>query len=217
MTAKQKKLYLEMKRDLITFIDSQEGSKAVIANVAIVKALRLMQIASGFAGTDDGDIIEIPDNPKIKAVKELLETLVDEHKIILWCAFRNNYEQLGRLCTSMGIDHVFLTGDQSLKEKQEAMERFNTLPECRIIIANRRAGGIGINLVAADYSIVVSRNFALSDELQSEARNYRGGSQIHERITKIDLVMKDTIEEDVQQALANKKDLADSILEVIRR
>ena len=216
MTSKQAKLYKEMKRDLITFLETSEGNKAIVANAAVVKALRLMQITSGFASTDDGDVVEIPNDPKSKAVEEYLTELTPDHKVILWCAFRHNYTILSKICTKLGIKHVFLTGDQNLREKQDAMDTFNTDPECRVVIANRRAGGIGINLVAASYSIVVSRNFALADELQSEARNYRGGSQIHEKIVKIDLVMKDTIEEQVIESLNNKKEIAHRVLNFIK-
>lgn len=217
MTPKQAKLYKEMKRDLITFIDNNKGEdKAVIAQIAVVKAIRLMQIASGFVTTDDGETIEIANNPKSKAIIELLETLVEDNKVILWCAFKPNYAQLAAICDKLCIKYTMLTGEQNLKQKEEAMNTFRKDPKCRVIIANRRAGGIGINLVEAKYSIVVSRNFSLADELQSEARNFRGGSQIHDKVVKIDLVMRDTVERDVINSLNNKQDIANRILNMIR-
>ena len=113
----------------------------------------------------------------------------------------------------MGIEYTMLTGEQNLEGKREAMDRFNNDENIRVIIANRRAGGIGINLIAADYSIVYSRNFSLEEELQSEARNYRGGSQIHKRIVKIDLCANDTIDERVVEALSKKQNISDTIID----
>jgi SNF2 family DNA or RNA helicase len=212
MSPKQRTHYKEMQRDFLTYVNSE----AVVAELAVTKALRLQQIVTGFVQTEKGQVLEIPDNPRLNAVKELLQSLHENHKVILWCSFRHNYKQLSKVCEELGIEHVFLTGEQSLEEKRDAMAMFNNDRSCRVVIANRRAGGIGVNLVAADYSIVYSRNFNLSDELQSEARNHRGGSQIHERIVKIDLCAKDTIDEAVTIALQNKQDISNRIIDLVK-
>jgi len=144
-----------------------------------------------------------------------LEKLVPDHKVILWCSFIHNYKQLARLCKELDIEYGMITGGQSIDEKNEDIKRFRADPNCRVIIANRRAGGIGINLVEASYSIVFSRNFNLGDELQSEARNHRGGSEVHEKIVKIDLVGENTIDEHVLQALQCKQDLSKTIIDYL--
>ena len=209
----QKKYYDEMFRDFVTFVQESNKSGVVVAQLAVTKALRLQQIVTGFVKPDDADVIEIKDNPRLNAVKELLQSLHKNHKVILWCSFRHNYKQLAKLCDEMGIEYTMLTGEQNLEGKREAMDRFNNDENIRVIIANRRAGGIGINLIAADYSIVYSRNFSLEEELQSEARNYRGGSQIHKRIVKIDLCANDTIDERVVEALGKKQNISDTIID----
>jgi SNF2 family DNA or RNA helicase len=84
------------------------------------------------------------------------------------------------------------------------------------MIAQRTAGGIGVNLVGASYSIIFSRDFSLNAELQSEARNHRGGSQIHDKIIKIDLITENSIEKEVVKALNNKEEIASKIIDVIR-
>jgi SWI/SNF-related matrix-associated actin-dependent regulator 1 of chromatin subfamily A len=188
----------------------------VVAQLAITKALRLQQIVTGFVQTDEGDVIEIKDNPRLKAVKELLQSLHEKHKVILWCSFRHNYKQLAKLCEELGIEYVSLTGEQNLEKKRDAMERFENDEKVRVVIANRRAGGIGVNLVAADYSIVYSRNFSLEEELQSEARNYRGGSQQHDRIVKIDLCAIGTIDEQVVDALHNKQSVSERVINIAK-
>lgn len=216
LSPKQRKYYNEMRRDFLTFVSEKAKEGVVVAQLAVTKALRLQQIVTGFVQTEDGNVIEIEDNPRLNAVKELLQSLHVEHKVILWCSFRHNYKQLGKLCTEMGIEHVFLTGEMNLTEKKDAMDKFNGDDATRVIIANRRAGGIGVNLVSASYSIVYSRNFSLGDELQSEARNHRGGSQIHERIVKIDLCAIDTIDEQVVTALHNKQEVSDRIIDLVK-
>ena len=81
------------------------------------------------------------------------------------------------------------------------------------MIANQGAGGIGINMTEASYSIFFSRNFSLEHDLQAEARNYRGGSEMHQKVTRIDLVSPGTIDELISEALANKQNMAEKILD----
>jgi SNF2 family DNA or RNA helicase len=213
MNAKQKKAYKEMERDLVTYIkDNKDKPQAVIAELAVTKALRLQQITTGFVTTEDEDLIDFGEVPRLKELKELLQTITHLHKCIVWCSFRHNYKQVSKVCDALELPHVFLTGEMSAAKKQEAMDEFNNDSKCKVMIANRRAGGIGVNLVSASYSIVYSRNFSLNEELQSEARNYRKGCEIHDKITKIDLVAKDSIDARVMEALAGKEKTSDQII-----
>lgn len=216
LSSKQKKYYDNLERDFLTWVEEGEKKGVVVAQLAITKALRLQQVVTGFVTDDEGQTIEIQDNPRLKAVEELVSSLHEQHKIILWCSFRHNYKQLGDLMTKMKIKHGFITGSMDLKEKRNAMEKFNNDDETRVIICNRRAGGIGINLVSASYSIVYSRNFSLEEELQSRDRNYRGGSEIHDRIFRINLCAEDTTDERITEALLAKKRVSDNILQYVK-
>jgi SNF2 family DNA or RNA helicase len=212
----QARMYKEMRDQFVTYVNSlqEDGTApAVVAQLAVTKALRLQQITSGFTKDENEKEHILPENPRLDITRSLLQEICPNHKVILWCSFKANYTMLGNLCEELGLKHVFITGDMNIKEKQEAMNEFRKCPDTRVIIANRRAGGIGINLVEASYSIVYSRNFSLGEEKQSEARNHRGGSQIHEKITKIDLVAKGTIDELVLGALENKQKISDQVID----
>jgi len=212
MSPDQAKAYKEVEKDFYSSLNSDGAT--VSANLAIVKALRLLQICTGFVGTDEGDEHVFETNPRLELCEEYLAELTPNHKVIVWCSFRQNYKMLEGLCKKLGVKYVMLTGDT--KDKGGAVDTFQNDPECRVIIANRGAGGVGVNLTAASYSIVYSRNFSLAEELQSEARNHRGGSQIHDQIVKIDLFATDTIEETVLESLTNKQEGATAVLDKIR-
>lgn len=215
LSAEQKRTYKEMKRDYITFVKKklEEKPRAAVAELAVTRALRLLTITTGFIKDEKDMEHEIKDNPRLAVTKELLEQLTIDHKVIVWCAFKLNVKMIARVCEELGVEYVTLTGEQNLGQKQESIDNFNT-GSARVIIANRSAGGTGINLTAASYSIVYSRNYSLNDEKQSEARNYRGGSEIHEKVTKINLVTPSTIDEKVLRALENKQKIADIILDL---
>lgn len=213
LSAEQTKLYKQMKDDFIAFIDNSQkaGRKdTVTAQLAVTKGLRLQQIVSGYAALDDGTVKRL-DCPRLNVLSELLEDITPENKVIVWCMFKENYKMVQELCTKLELGYAMITGD-NIKTREDDMDRFRKDPKCRVMIANQSAGGVGITLVEASYSIYYSKGFSLEHDLQSEARNHRGGSEMHEKITRIDLVAKDTIDELINDALAGKLNVADTIL-----
>lgn len=212
--SEQFKLYKQMLNDYVAFLQDAETkeSKAVVAELAITKALRLRQILSGFVKTDQGEEILLEDCPRADALEELLEDLTPNHKIIVWSVFKKDYERIRGICEKLELGYAQLHGD--IKDKDAELEKWRK-NSCRVMIANQGAGGIGIDLIESDVSIYYSKSFSLEHDLQSEARNYRGGSEIHEKITRIDLVVPGTLDEVVTEALLMKQDIVTKILEWI--
>lgn len=214
MSPQQKRMYKEMMNEYIAFIEELEKSdqpRTVTAQIAATKALRLQQIVSGYASIEQTGKFEIfEDVPRMEALEDLLEALHTEHKVIVWAVFKANYQMIKALCTKMGIEYAEIHGE--IKDKDAEMNRFRKDPKCRVMIANQAAGGVGINLIEASYCIYYSKNFSLEGDLQSEARNYRGGSEMHQKVTRIDLVARGTIDELVTEALKNKNNIAEQIL-----
>lgn len=215
LSKEQKRIYDSMKNNFIAFL----GDKACTAQLAITKALRLQQIVSGFITLEDESIVSLKDNPRINALKEVLEDLVVEgkHKVIIWACWRENYKQIRELLEKLEISYVEAHGEVSSRDRETAIEKFCGDGDTKVFLGNQGAAGIGINLVQASYAIYYSRNFSLEHDIQSEARNYRGGSEMHESVTRIDLVAQGTIDESILQSLANKQDVSDKVLRDIAR
>lgn len=215
LSPEQAKAYREMYNDYITFIESKSGEpRAVVAQMAVTKALRLQQIVSGFVNDDTGAAIRFKDVPRLNALKEALIDLVCEgkKKVIIWAVFHENYKMIAEVCDGLGIKYTQIHGGIKQSEREEQMNAFRTDPDIGVMIANQGAGGVGVNLVEAGYSLYYSKGFKLEDDLQSEARNYRGGSHIHESVTRIDLIASGTIDELVNEALYNKHQVSENIL-----
>lgn len=204
----QAKLYNSMFRSWVAYLHD----KAFVATIALTKALRLQQITSGFCVDEDGGVMVFDENPRIQVLEELLEQLTPDHKVIVWACFRPNYGAIETVCQKLGIRCAKLVGGMTDKERERDLEAFQKDPGVRVMIANQGAGGIGVNMVEASYAIYFSRNYSLEQDLQSEARNYRGGSEMHQKVTRIDLVCQDTIDEVVLEALWNKQDVAEAIM-----
>jgi SNF2 family DNA or RNA helicase len=213
LSDEQKRLYTQMKNEFIAWIEAQPSKlEPVLATLAITKALRLMQITSGFVKTAEGQEIKLKDTPKLAALRELLEEHAPRSKILVWAVWKVNYGQIAELCRSLGIEFVEIHGETPATERFKSIERFNGDPAVRVLIGHPQSAGIGANLTASDLSIFYSRTFRLEDSLQAEARNYRGGSEIHEKVTRIDLLAEDTIDELVVERLALKQEISDTVL-----
>lgn len=214
MGKEQQRLYDQMRRDLVATINDSSGNERhSIAELAITKALRLQQIVSGhlrIEGDEGVSTLRIEDNPRREALKQLLEDLAPHHKVLVWAVFKDNYADIRDVCDELGIGYVELHGE--IKDKQKNVEIFTNDSECRVLIGHPGSGGIGVNLIAASYSIFYSRSFSLEFDIQAEARNYRGGSERHESITRIDLVAQGTIDELVLKSLSDKQAISNSIL-----
>lgn len=208
MTELQARLYREMQRDFVTYIED----KACVATLAMVKALRLLQISSGYIQTNEDVAIELEYTPKMQALEDLLAQITPHSKVLIWATWKANYAQIRRVLERLNIKYVEIHGDISATQKQAAMESLNTDPEVRAMLGHPGAGGVGIDLIEASYSITYSRTFSLKHKIQKDGRNYRGGSDVHARITHIDLVCENTIDELVTKSLQSGIEFSTNLL-----
>lgn len=212
MSEDQQKAYNQMRDFFIAYVE-ENAENPSIATIAPVKALRMMQICAGHLTLDNEDIVEFKKTPKMLRLSELLEEIKDNHKFIIWTAFKSDNKAACSLLSDLGIKFVKITGEQTTQEKQQAVDDFQNDESVRGVVATMSAGGTGITLTKASYSFVLSRNFSLGDNLQARARNYRSGSNIHEKIININLVVEDSIEQRVVEAINNKEEIGKLVLQ----
>ena len=216
LTKEQRIDYDKFEKDMVLNIEG----KNYTADIAMVRALRLMQISSGFiSGLDfpDGSEAqpikyEYKDTEREKALKELLQSIcvAQGKKCPVWGVWRQNYEVIKRVCNELGLKYVECNGSISSKGKEEARNAFINDPTVMVYIGHPFSAGIGVNLVVASYDIWYSYNFSLEQFLQALARIYRGGQT--ERVTHYFLTSPDTIEPEILDALRNKKNISDIIM-----
>ncbi len=216
LSAEQRKAYDAFEKELVLNV----GGKVYTADIALVKALRLMQLASGFiSGLEHPDGSEMQpikyeykDTARENALKELLTQICVEggKKSVIWAVWANNYNTIRKACEELGLKYVMCTGLESAKEKENARKTFIEDPSILVFIGNPLSAGVGINLVVAHYDIWYSRNFSLDQFIQAKARIYRAGQT--QSVVHYHLVAQDTIEPEIVEALQNKKNISDLIL-----
>jgi len=206
LTPEQKRLYKEMKNLSFTMLDDEIMS----VQVALTKLLRLHQILCGSFTTDDGEIQQIPNN-RIEALSEVLDET--SGKAIIWANYLQNIEDIKQLLTEKYGPESFVvyTGATGNDDRVEAIKMFqNANSPVRFFLGNVQTAGRGITLTAAQTVIYFSNNYSLEMRQQSEDRAHRVGQT--NNVTYVDLVVRDSLDEKIIQALLAKRNIANEIL-----
>ena len=200
MTAKQKKIYQNMKKSFVAELEGQ----MIEAPEAITRLLRLQQILCGWFPSEDGVSQIDEQNPRIEAMKEILSDI--DSKVIIWARFKADLRAIERALGELAVSYH---GDVSSDAREVAVDRFQNDPKIKYFIGQPQSGGIGLTLTAADYVIYYSNSFDLEQRMQSEDRCHRIGTK--NNVTYIDIETRKSVDSKIIQALREKKSLADII------
>lgn len=100
----------------------------------------------------------MPQSAKVKGAVQKMEewwSANGESKIIIFVQFRAMIKIFSRICAEKGWGFAFFHGAMKFKARDAAIKQFSTDPECKVLIAALKAGGVGLNLVAANRVIII--------------------------------------------------------------
>jgi SNF2 family DNA or RNA helicase len=100
--------------------------------------------------------------------------------------------------------------DGRTRDRAERVERFRTDGSCRVFLISLKAGGLGLNLTAADYVFLLDPWWNPAVEAQAIDRAHRIGQA--RQVFAYRLLARDTVEEKVAELQQTKRELADAIL-----
>lgn len=148
---------------------------------------------------------------KLQVFGELVEELLDNrHKALVFSQFVDHLVIIRDYLHTQGISHQYLDGATPARERGKRVAAFQA-GEGDIFLISLKAGGLGLNLTAADYVIHMDPWWNPAVEDQASDRAHRIGQQ--RPVTIYRLVTRDTIEEKIVDLHQRKRDLADSLLE----
>jgi hypothetical protein len=205
LTAEQKRIYAEMKKFATAKL---EGAAHVTATVVIAQILRLHQILCGHTMDEQNQLHAIPEH-RTAALLELLEDY--SGKAVIWCSYDYNVRKVSEaLAQEFGPQAVarFWGGNVATREAEEL--QFRTNPDCRFMVATQSAGGRGRTLVEADLVVYYSSTNNLEHRDQSEQRVQ--GIDKDRQVDYIDLIVPNTVEPKILNALRKKMDLASQLV-----
>ena len=91
----------------------------------------------------------------------------EHHKVLVFSQMVRMLDILEEYCEFMKYSVERLDGKVTGKERQRAMDRFNSQPESFVFLLSTRAGGVGINLTAADTCIIFDSDW--NPQVQQQA------------------------------------------------
>ena len=212
LTPYMQEVYDAMVQYAIAQIQKQADQSGIVkAPIVLTQLLRLSQITSGFVVDVDGKVTDFEDQPKLKAVQDIMEESVKNNgnKLLVWARFQHDVEKIMKLCKKLDIWSVDLYGEVDRQQREVNIKAFQTNNDCKVMVGTAGTGGFGIELTAANVVVYYSNSYSLEQRLQSEDRTHRAG--LNHKIQYIDLLADKTIDVPIYKILKDKKKIADLV------
>jgi SNF2 family DNA or RNA helicase len=139
---------------------------------------------------------------------QLKEVLEGGHKALVFSQFTTFLDIVRSRLNAEGIPFEYLDG--RTRDRQERVERFQTDPTCKLFLVSLKAGGVGLNLTAAEYVFLLDPWWNPAVEAQAIDRTHRIGQT--KPVFAYRLIARGTVEEKVLALQESKRELADAIL-----
>jgi superfamily II DNA or RNA helicase len=210
MSDEQARLYAELRdhyrQSLLGLIKTQGLAKS---KMHVLEALlRLRQAACHPALLDKAKIDD--SSAKLDLLLPHLEELIDEkHKTLIFSQFTSMLAILRHHLDQRGITYEYLDGQT--RDRRGSVERFQNDDNCPLFLISLKAGGLGLNLTAADYVFLLDPWWNPAVEAQAIDRAHRVGQT--KQVFAYRLICRDTVEEKIAELQTKKRGLADAILQ----
>ena len=141
-------------------------------------------------------------------VPRITEAVAEGHKTLVFSQFTSLLAILRARLDEAGISYEYLDG--RTRDRESKVERFQSDSTCRLFLISLKAGGLGLNLTAAEYVFLLDPWWNPAVEAQAIDRAHRIGQTRH--VFAYRLIARDTVEERVLELQRQKRTLADAIL-----
>ena len=150
-------------------------------------------------------------NPKIEYLKEIIQDLPIDSKVIIWHSF---YYEIEDILEAIDENYVILNGSQNDNEKAIAIDEFKRNNEIKYLVSTSATGGIGLNFTESNINIYFSNDFNLINRLQSSSRIHRIGQE--QQCIYFDLINNNTIDNQIMNSISKKEDFMQEILKIYK-
>lgn len=146
---------------------------------------------------------------KVEAFNELVEEVLDGgHRVLVFSQFTSMLRLLREQLEKDGIRYTYLDG--STTDRGAVVEAFQASPDIPVFLISLKAGGVGLNLTAADTVIHFDPWWNPAVEDQATDRAHRiGQSRV---VTSYKLITRGTVEEKILALQQRKRDVIRSLL-----
>jgi len=157
-----------------------------------------------------GEAKESEEAAKLDVLLPKLEELIDEgHKALIFSQFTSMLSVVRHHLDEKGFKYEYLDGQT--RDREARVKRFQDDPKTPLFLISLKAGGLGLNLTAADYVFLLDPWWNPAVEAQAIDRAHRLGQERH--VFAYRLIVRGTVEEKIATLQNQKRELAEALLE----
>ncbi len=209
MKPPQRRLYDELRdhyrQALLPRVDRLGMAKA---KLQVLEALLRLRQAACHPGLIDPQRRGEPSAKLETLMEQLREVMAAGHKALVFSQFTSLLRIVRDRLDGDGVVYEYLDG--RTRDRQAKVERFQTDPACPLFLISLKAGGLGLNLTAAEYVFLLDPWWNPAVEAQAVDRAHRIGQT--RQVFAYRLIVRDSIEEKVLALQSAKRDLASALV-----
>ncbi len=209
LSPKERALYNELRdhyrNSLLGRIDAQGMARS---KMHVLEALLRLRQAACHPGLVDPSRRDDSSSKIDMLLTRVAEATAEDHKVLVFSQFTSLLSIVRAQMDAAGTRYAYLDGDT--KDRQQVVTEFQEDPECKVFLVSLKAGGVGLNLTAAEYVYLLDPWWNPAVEAQAIDRAHRIGQT--RRVFAQRLIARDTVEEKVLALQESKRDLAEAII-----
>lgn len=207
MSEEESHFYEALRQNAIDLLENAKEKKGRHLQI-LTEIMRLRQACCNARLIDSNSSIE---SSKMRVFSSTVEELLaSRHKALVFSQFIGHLSIMREYLDERGISYQYLDGGTTAKQRKARVDAFQA-GQGDLFLISLKAGGLGLNLTAADYVIHMDPWWNPAIEDQASDRAHRIGQT--RPVTIYRLVCKNTIEEKIVRLHQEKRDLAGSLLE----
>jgi superfamily II DNA or RNA helicase len=205
----QRKQYDELRRHyretLLARVEKQGIGRA---KMHVLEALLRLRQAACHPGLLNPEMAKEGSAKLDTLMEQLTEVLEEGHKALVFSQFTSLLAIVRKRLEEEGLVYEYLDG--ATRDREARVNRFQTDEGCGVFLISLKAGGLGLNLTAAEYVFLLDPWWNPAVEAQAVDRAHRIGQT--RPVFAYRLIAKDTVEEKVLELQKSKRALADAIV-----
>lgn len=206
----ERELYEGLKARLRTQIDrkiADQGSQSV--RIDVLEALLRLRQTACHAGLVDAERKSQRSTKVETLIEHLQEVVAEGHKALVFSQFVKLLEIVRGRLDDVGLPFAYLDG--SVRDRASVVDRFQKDPDCSVFLISLKAGGLGLNLTAADYVFILDPWWNPAVEAQAIDRAHRIGQK--RKVFAYRYIARDTVEERIVALHHDKRALAEALVQ----
>jgi len=209
MPPTQRKHYDELRKHFQqSLLNRVEREGMNRSKIHVLEALLRLRQAACHQGLIDPERLPEESAKLDLLIPRLTEVAEEGHKALVFSQFTSFLSIVREKLDKKNIVYEYLDG--RTRNRQDRVDRFQEDDDCKLFLISLKAGGLGLNLTAAEYVFLLDPWWNPAVEAQAIDRAHRIGQT--RRVFAYRLIARDTVEEKVIELQKTKRDLADAII-----